>query len=94
MHGPVAAVYDWLAANGIREWLPENPVIVVADNRIVFSAFVWTGPPGWDPQHIHPDFDTVTRTVPLQVPPSPRVAETLTEMELFATLHGRAPVVR
>jgi hypothetical protein len=55
----------------------------------VFTAFVWSGPPGWDQTHVHPDFDTVTRRVPLRVPPPPRVALALAELELFAVLHGR-----
>lgn len=93
--GPVKLVYDWLAENGVNEWLPENPRIVVAGQQIVFTAFVWVkGPAGWDHEHMHPDMDTITRTVPLLKPPPPAVVEVLVELELFADLHGREPVVR
>ncbi len=92
--GPAKLIYDWLAQNWVDECLPENPRIVVCGDQIVYTGFVWVGPPGWDGQHIHPDLDTVTRRVPLRVPPSAEVAEVLAELELFADMHGREPVVR
>lgn len=84
------AIYDWLAANGVSEWLPENPRIAVADGAIVFSAFAWVGPAGWNLANIHPTFDEVIRTVPLRCPPTSDVAGWLAELDMFATLHGRA----
>ncbi len=94
MRGPAGAVYAWLAANGINEPLPEDPTIVVAGNRIIYTSFVWLGPPGWDAEHMHPDGDTITRTVPLLQPPDDEVADILAELELFAAQRGRTPVVR
>ncbi len=98
MCGPVKLVYDWLAQNWVNEWLPENPRVVVAGQQIVFTSFVWVnGRGGWDMEavrRLHPDYDTVTRRVPLRVPPPPEVVEILAEMELFADLHGRDPIVR
>jgi hypothetical protein len=48
------AVYAWLKANNIDEWIPENPTIVVdkTANSITCSAFQWSGPRGWDAEHM------------------------------------------
>lgn len=36
-----ATCYDWLAANDIVEWLPENSTIQVRGRQIVYDSFVW-----------------------------------------------------
>jgi hypothetical protein len=89
MERVVDLVYDWLAANDVREWLPEYPAIVVGPTRITFTSLVWLGPPGWDAQHIHPYGDTIVRSVPLKVPPSTELAELLAQANVFAAWHGR-----
>lgn len=89
MERVVELVYDWLAANGVNEWLPEYPAIVVGPSRITFTSFVWLGRPGWDAEHMHPAGDTLTRSVPLVVSPSSEVAELLVQTNVFAAWHGR-----
>lgn len=47
--GDVGVVYDWLAANGVDEWLPDKPTIVVRGQRLEYEAFLWDGAArGWD----------------------------------------------
>jgi hypothetical protein len=41
-------LYDWLAANGIDEWIPEDPLIQVVGGEIRYQSFVWDGARGWD----------------------------------------------
>lgn len=70
-----AVVYDWLAANGVNEWLPENPIVEIdpTAGTIRYTAFVWDGPRGWDADHMRVVGNDVARewrTVPLLVPPS------------------------
>lgn len=36
-----ALVYDWLAANGVAEWIPETCNIRVGRGRLVYDSFVW-----------------------------------------------------
>jgi hypothetical protein len=88
---PAQVVYDWLDDNGVAEWLPEDPVILVAGQRIVYTAFKWSGPRGWDIANVDPDFDTTVRAVPLQVPPPPDVEDILTELKVTAAVCGTWP---
>ncbi len=67
--------YDWLAANGVDEMLPEDPRICIDQDSgtISYTAFGWDGPRGWDAANIgitatH-DVRTERRTVPLVVAP-------------------------
>lgn len=73
-------VLDWLAANGVDEWLPQQVNVLVdePEGTLTYTAFPWDGERGWDPEHIgddafgdDPRLDT--RTVPLQVVPDPLV---------------------
>lgn len=72
-----AEVYDWLAANGIDEWLPENPTVTIAGDRLTYTAFRFRGERGWDVEKIvfNPETGMLTedRTVPLVVPPTDRI---------------------
>lgn len=34
-------IVDWLEANGISEWIPEDCRIVVGNGRLTYSSFVW-----------------------------------------------------
>lgn len=77
---PFAAVYDWFAANGVNEWLPESPVIEVSGDSITYTAFVWErgARRGWNFDDVRLDADGSAvlerRTVPLRVAPSPQVS--------------------
>jgi hypothetical protein len=81
----IAAIYDWLLANGVDEMLPERPTITIdeAAGAITYTAFVWDGPRGWDANNwrLTPandgahDVVTEMRTVPLRVTPDGRVAD-------------------
>ncbi len=53
------ATYDWLKANGVDEWLPEQPTITVdkAANTLTYDAFGWEGARGWDGGNIAVDND-------------------------------------
>ncbi|MEU8023779.1 hypothetical protein AB0B88_16340 [Micromonospora haikouensis] len=77
---PYNELYDWLAANGIDEWLPESPTFVInpAAGTLTYTGHAWTGPRGWDPQHMasSPGGDVIERrTVPLLAPPTDRIRE-------------------
>ena len=39
--GALVTVYKWLAANGVEEWLPNEPTIEVTDTELTYDAFVW-----------------------------------------------------
>lgn len=77
LHPPeLNEIRDWLVANGIDEWLPEDPVITVAGDQIMYTAFQFTGERGWDPGNlaVHANgVHTEIRTVPLLVPPTDRI---------------------
>lgn len=66
--------YEWLAANGVAEWLPETPIIRVHDGQLSYTSFLWAeGGRGWDPEQFEwPDPNTAPptrmRAVPLRVP--------------------------
>lgn len=74
---PYAAAYDWLAANGIDEWLPEGGTIKVKGGRITYTAFQFEGGRrGYDGADIVVKGDvaaTEQRTVPLVVPLTDKV---------------------
>lgn len=77
-----AAVYDWLKANGVDEWLPEGSTITLdRDARtITYTSFVWEGPRGWDAMNFRADdvaAPTERRTVPLLVEPDADTARVL-----------------
>lgn len=70
-----ATVCDWLAANGIDEWLPEDPTFVVQDEhvkRIVYRGFQFDGDErGYDLDKISAGYVQVLhedRSVPLLAP--------------------------
>jgi hypothetical protein len=45
--------YDWLSANGIDEWIPEDPLIQIVGREIRYLSFVWAnGERGWDMDRI------------------------------------------
>lgn len=71
-------VLDWLAANGIDEWLPERPTITIdyGLSQITYTAFQFTGERGWDVANLashRDDIHTEERTVPLLVSPTDRI---------------------
>lgn len=75
-------VYEWLKANGVDEWLPDEPDIYVAGGELTYTAWVWDGPRGWDMDHVRvedrgggPAGVFELRTVPLLVPLTDRVRE-------------------
>jgi len=75
----VGAVYGWLAANGICEWLPEHPIIEVGLDSISYTAFGFMSDScrGWEPQYMAVEDGAVVvewRTVPLRAWPSPAIA--------------------
>ncbi len=75
---------DWLAANGIDEYVPEDTTFDIVDGQISYTSFVWSEghERGWD-RHIKvttdddptAEHDTVyeTRTVPLREPVTDRI---------------------
>lgn len=72
-------LYDWLAKNGIDEWIPAYPKIVVSGGQLTYTAFAFSGPRGYDAEHIaltpdKTDVEYEMRTVPLLVMPD---AETI-----------------
>lgn len=76
----IAEFYDWLKANGVDEWLPDQPEIEVAGDRLTYTAFRWAGERGWVADFVRApadDDDPVTefRTVPLLTPVTPRFRE-------------------
>lgn len=79
--------YDWLRSNGVDEWVPERPYLLVRDGvvrELVYSSFVWSGPRGWDSEHIAPglggeEVTRVARTVPLLVSVSPELRQACAE---------------
>jgi hypothetical protein len=64
------AVYDWLRANGVDEWLPQHPTITTDGQTLTYSTLQWDGERGWDASNIRPfqPHEPATRTVPLQEP--------------------------
>jgi hypothetical protein len=66
--------YEWLAANGIAEWIPYEPVFHVHDGQLTYTSYLWAeGRRGWDPEQFEwPDPGaeppTELRTVPLLAP--------------------------
>lgn len=80
--------YDWLSANGIDEWIPENPQIEVGGGEIRYQSFVWEGERGWNIDRITVDDWGVLleeRRVPLVRP--------LDDLVLAAAREGGAVVV-
>ncbi len=77
----VVALYDWLAANGVDELVPQDPTFEIDEEAgtFTYSSFVWAGERGWNLEHLDVDGAVLTgqRTVPLLVPPSGRVLELL-----------------
>lgn len=76
-------IFDWLAANGVDEWLPEHPQFVTrgrpGSGTLTYTAYVWDGPRGWDSSHIRRADEggavTELREVPLLQEPSEDVRE-------------------
>lgn len=90
----VVELYDWLAANQVREWLPEDPMITidygVAGEQLTYASYQWCGFRGWDQQFILLENEpgggrrlapVVERTVPLLVAPSPRIRDLAGQLE-------------
>lgn len=86
---PYRILYDWLAANGIAEWIPEDPLIRVVGGEIRYQSFVWDGGVrGWDMDRIvADDYGAVLeeRRVPLVQP--------VDDLVLAAAREGGAVVV-
>lgn len=65
-------VRDWLAANGIDEFLPEDPTFMVIDDQIVYRGFQFKNDRrGHDPEMLAEAYLRILeedRTVPLAVP--------------------------
>lgn len=77
-----AAMYDWLGANGVTEWLPDSPVIEIGVETIRYTAFVW---PSDDQRGFNGNIVTTDdaaliewRSVPLAVWPPPQVVAAAT----------------
>lgn len=93
-HAPeVVGIYEWLAANGVDEWLPEHPAITINQqtSTITYTAFVWTGPRGWDMDHTLGDRDgplTERRTVPLVASLDGETALRIAHMRAEPTIVG------
>lgn len=71
-----AAMYDWLAQNGIAELLPESPVFRIRGDQLTYTAFEYDGPRDFDAEHItfvDEDFPRIERTVLLLAAPSDEV---------------------
>lgn len=79
-------VIDWMLANGVDEWLPWQPSFHVEGGptpTLTYTAHMWTGSRGWDPEHIAransnlngggQEMPTELRTVPLLVAPDDAV---------------------
>lgn len=81
MEPPFDELYDWLALNGVDEWLPEGPTFTIKDGALTYTAYVWNGPRGWSGERIVVDGKgkaaVEQRTVPMVVPPTPRIRELL-----------------
>jgi hypothetical protein len=80
MDSPYDELYDWLAANGIDEWIPEAPAFRVdpAAGTLTYTSYMWVGPRGWSDTHIDVDAEgplLEQRTVPMVAPPSDRLRE-------------------
>lgn len=83
IQGDAAVICDWLAANGIREWVPENLSVHVdtsGDPLLTYTSHLWRGERGWDGGNIAvrgEGEDRLTevelRTVPLLMPPDDAV---------------------
>lgn len=79
----VAEVYDWLALNGVSEWLPPNPVFTIRGGRLIYTSYLWAGPRGWDINGVatvtgsggQSEPATHLQEVPLLVAPTDRVRE-------------------
>lgn len=69
---PFKAANDWLEANGVSEWIPENPTISVVGDQLTYTAFRFEGDRrGFDTKAIVViglDVATEDRTVPLRLP--------------------------
>jgi hypothetical protein len=76
---PYGTVSRWLAANGIREWLPRDPRLVIdeAAKAITYDSFLWIGGErGFNVEYIGDVDGTATtdlRTVPYLSPITPQV---------------------
>lgn len=77
MEQPYRTVYDWLAANDVREWLPDHPMFFLRGDRLRYTAWSYDD----DARGFHHDYLTgpdgqgivEMRNVPLRVPPTTRV---------------------
>ena len=77
------ALFDWMAQNGVDEYLPEHPKVKIVDGALTYWSFVWDGPRGFKGEGIavHPtESDALYewRTVPLIVNPPAEVMEWVT----------------
>lgn len=66
----LATVYDWLAANGIEEYLPDNPRLTIDGGTLTYTSYVWPvdSNRGWDLEPVEHLHLTHPRTVPLVEP--------------------------
>lgn len=90
--GEYHELYDWFAANGVHEWLPDHLIATTRGGQLTFTAFRWVGDRGFDADNIRlpvDDQDPVTepRTVPLSVPVTSRL-RALAEILDFQLLEG------
>jgi len=77
--------YDWLEANGVDEWLPDRPMVVVdyTTRTLSYQAFVWQSDRrGWNPSDMlivgagaNRTVAQHWRTVRLKVEPSAEVID-------------------
>jgi hypothetical protein len=80
-------VYDWLAANGVDEWIPERPTFTVDAGTLTYSAWRWQvdrggrSLRGWDVGNVELagayDIAREDRTVPLVSPLTERVRKAM-----------------
>lgn len=100
-HSPeFAIVCDWLAANGIDEWLPEQPTFLVQDEpfkkRIIYRGWKFDGERGYDVNSIAEGYARLLeedRIVPLLEPVTDEVRAAFRVLETVDATEGQAFLV-
>lgn len=81
----VGEVYDWLAANGVEELLPLDPVLTICGGKLSFTAFQWKAAPCWNLDQVVVEDGvmlTESRTVDLVAPVTPRLRELAAQLQV------------
>ncbi len=73
--GELLEVYEWLRANGVDEWVPPGLLVRVEGTTLAYTAYVWSGPRGWDMSQVQAGLPVETRRVRLRRPVTGRVRQ-------------------